>query len=404
MSKFPLPDFSEYKPHYIEKSIKELEKSKLHSSSFLEKSQTDNYQIAINNLKINKKLSKKEIKLLSYHMASIETLGLFMDYYNTFVLNINDFINSFTITRQFICFLYNGISSDHKERIFMVLKIITNKQKNKKPRYRKVFSAIISSTSLDDFLKLVQQEFYEISSIIDIDGLSRQYFLKSIDGFYHNCISKFICKNHLSEDLWHFHISSINNFKLENKKNLFKDIMNLYKENYDIKSYPSHWFKLIGKELGDPFEPVNQRWTGLEEEKEIYRRWNVSENIDKFFDEIVRGDKDRKDYWRQYINNIYRIEYFEQASKALVMEFEKHIFVEFATIGNAMYYYNKKDISIDKIKIDLSSGRYSYSVSSKTSYLKQRELAIDKLNHAGYWQYKCDYIIKSLGYEKSRWI
>lgn len=119
---------------------------------------------------------------------------------------------------------------------------------------------------------------------------------------------------------------------------------------------------------------------------------------DKFFEKIVGGDKKRKKFWKKYLNNIYRIEYFESASKALVMEFDNHIFVEFAEPGNACYYYNKNEMNINKIKSTLNV--LIINNSQKVRYLKQ---GVDKINHSGDWQYKFEYRIKKLGYNKSRW-
>lgn len=404
MSKFILPNFFEYRPHFIEKSIKEISKSRLYTGDYGEREHDDKYLIAVNQLLKTKTLNKKEIKHLAYYLVSLERADIFMDYYKIFVANINIFINNFAVIRQFISFLYNGVHAKDKEMIFNILKILAKKQYNKKIRYDELFSVIISSAILGEFLNNIKDSFSSIRTLDEIDTLARICFLKPTDSFYHSCISSFIVNNYLDEELWGFYLSKVEVFKLEYKKRLFKDILAFYKEDYDIKAYPKKWFTLIGKELGDPYERVNPRWRGLEEEKEIYRRWNVTENLDKFFDEIVGGDRDRKYYWRNYVNNIFRIEYFEEASKALVMQFKDHIFVEFATVGNAMYYYHKDDISIDKIKQDLDSMYYRYRISSKTSYLKQKNLAINKLNHAGSWQEKCDYIIRSLGYEKSRWI
>lgn len=159
---------------------------------------------------------------------------------------------------------------------------------------------------------------------------------------------------------------------------------------------------MILKYLGEPYSQANTKWNGISENlKETFRRWNNSKHLYEFFSKTVSGgDQRRLDFWKQYIDSIYRIRYFAELDNALVMEFKNDVFVEFAKENNALYIYNKKVQNIDNITVNVNSGKLSKS--EKIKYLKDRDLG-DRLFHRGYWEDDFEKILKRLNYNKGGW-
>lgn len=399
MNKYILPNFDNYSPQFIDLSIKEIKKSHLYNANYTHKPDDKRYEEALFKLKNFKTivdLSKRDIKTLSHYLISLENLGLFDKYYRILVTRINDMRNKSYFIRPFLSYLYNG--SKNKDKVYSLVKILGNYITKRKERYSHILDLFNQSKNSFQFLENLKEQFSLIYKKEDIDNLCQNFLIKPTDEIYSECIINFIYSNYLNESLWMYNKSTIQVMKLELKKKIFRKILLDYKDNPNTEEYPKNWFNFIYNELGDPYDPANVRWNGLEDVKEIFRRWNIDENIEKFFEQIVGGDKRRKKFWKKYINNIYRIEYFEEASKALVMEFKDHLFVEFAKSGNACYFYDKKELNINNIRSELN--KPNMSKSRKVDFLKQGH---DKKDHRGKWEYKFDYIIRNLGYKKSRW-
>ncbi len=396
MGDYVLPNFKLYKPQYLDDSIKQIKKSKLYKANYDKQPKREMVEEALNKIRNNEVLSKRDIKALSFHLLTLEMEGLFDRYYKTFVIHFNEIRSKTYYIRPLLGYLYNS-RAKHKERIYEVMKAIIKVSTKRKQNYTEVFNLVESTAYVNEFINKIKIKFTKIASQNDISRLCQELYMKVADELYNECIAEFIIANYLDDRLWNFYKDTITNMTQELKKRIFKSVMLNYMDEYDVASYPKQWFQLIYRQLGDPYDPINHRWKGLEEEKEVFRRWNIDENIEKFFEQIVGGDKRRKSFWKRYINNIYRIEYFEEASKALALEFKNHMFVEFAESGNACYYYHKNDFDINKVREVLKGS--SLNRSAKVKFLKQ---GTDKKNHSGDWEYQFDYSLRSLGYTRSR--
>ena len=187
---------------------------------------------------------------------------------------------------------------------------------------------------------------------------------------------------------------------LETKKEVFVGILEIYVDEKDIDKYPKVWFTMILEHLGEPYSQVNTKWNGIDDRlKEIFRLWNNNENIYNFFiNEATDGDKQRLNFWKQYINSIYRIRYYPNLNKALVMEFKNHLFVEFAQHSNALYYYDKQVKNIDMIDAYQSQRYGELSI----NYLKNKYLGSRKL-HSGAWTFNFEQELRRLNYNKGGW-
>lgn len=399
MNSYNIPNFDNFTPQLIDVSIKKIQKSHLYNAEYTHKANNQRYKEALDKLKnfqTIKDLSKRDIKILSHDLISLESLGLFDKYYKVLVTRLNDIRNKSYFIRPLLSYLYNG--SKNKGRIYDLVEKLGEIIIKRRERYEDILNLFNKSKNSSEFIGNLKEKFSIIENKKDIDIICEKFLIKSTDEIYSECILEFIYCNYLNEGLWNFHRTKIKVMKLELKKKIFRKILLEYKDNLNTERYPEHWFRFIYNELGDPYDLANVRWKGLEDVKEIFRIWNIGANIEKFFKKIVGGDKRRKKFWKQYINNIYRIEYFEEASKALVMEFKNHLFVEFAESGNACYFYDKKEFNINNIRSKLSESNMSKS--RKINFLKK---GYDKKDHRGKWEYDLEFIIRNLGYKKSRW-
>ncbi|MTI71440.1 MAG: hypothetical protein FH751_14435 [Firmicutes bacterium] len=397
MNRYVLPNFDDYIPQFIDISIKKIKKSHLYNANYTYNVNNERYKEALLKLKESnniKDLSKRDIKILSNNLITLENLGLFDKYYKLLEVRAKDIRNKNYFIRPLLNYLYNG--NKNKGKVYELVKKFGKAITRRKERYEDILNLFNKSTTSSEFIKNAKEKFI-IDNKREIDTICEKLLIKPTDEIYSECIIEFIYYNYLDENLWTFHKKTIKVMKLDLRKKIFKKILLLYEDEINVSEYPERWFRFIYEQLGDPYDPANVKWRGLEDVKEIFRRWNIDKNIEKFFEKIVGGDKRRKRFWKQYINNIYRIEYFEKASKALVMEFKNHLFVEFAKIG-ACYYYDKRELNINEINSKINSSNLSKT--KKINFLKQ---GYDKKDHRGRWEYRFDYIIENLGYRKSRW-
>lgn len=397
-----LPDFKNLNTYWIDNSIQKIKKSRLYRPDFEAKPSIEKYIKAVQLLKNNQKLYKRDYKVLIFYLDRVEKENLFHKFLQSFVNNINSFSGVRTFIRPFHNYIYNFYDkSSNVPRMYTLLRALQRGFPDKE-KYKKISDKISASENIDIFLKNIKTEFKHFKAETEIDDYCRLVFLKNTDRFYYECMKEFIVANYLNDDLGSLFTNVMGKMELEIKKHIFREILLNYKDNYNTDSYPEGWFKLIHKELKDPYDPSNQRWHGIEEEvREIFRRWNVDKRISDFFGTVVGGDQRRLEFWKQYANNVYRIEYFKDVNDALVMQFKDHTFVEFAEHNNALYIYNKIHIDVEIVKSKISSSILSKN--EKLKMLKDRNVVLKWMAHRGEWEYDFNHTMLSLGYRKSRW-
>lgn len=183
----------------------------------------------------------------------------------------------------------------------------------------------------------------------------------------------------------------------------FEKFLLTHEERRDFDNLPvplEEMFKLIGENLGDAHNWVTRnKWQGISDEaKQIFTLWKTQKNIKYFFGDIA-GDPIRLDFWRKYSHHFYRIEYFKNYDGAILLETNRHLFIEFADIG-ALHMYQLKKLSIDQV--ERNPKRYSKTAMvSKT--LKNKDIADLYLRHiGGNWREKFEREFEYYGYEMRR--
>ncbi len=396
------PNFNNLKPIKIIRANENIKKSKHYDPAVELKPTKDRFRYAFNLFIKGEYLYLKHYKVLLFYLNDIEQQNYFDKLYDPFILRINSFRAYRGFIRPLTSYIYNYYdSSNNIVSVYDLLRIIAPKLKDTE-KYQIIKSIPTKNSLYKGFLYDIKKQFYTVKDSQEIEEILKKVFMTRSDKFYLECMVRFIINNHLNKNLMVEFRSAINRMELETKKEVFTGILEIYTKENDIDKYPDIWFDMILKYLGEPYSQANTKWNGISENlKETFRRWNNSKHLYEFFSKTVSGgDQRRLDFWKQYIDSIYRIRYFAELDNALVMEFKNDVFVEFAKENNALYIYNKKVQNIDNITVNVNSGKLSKS--EKIKYLKDRDLG-DRLFHRGYWEDDFEKILKRLNYNKGGW-
>lgn len=402
MIEYSMIKFERFKPYNMEKSISKIKKMKYYNEDIEIKPDVSRYKNSYKKLYLNQPLLKRDYKILLYYLDDIIEYSYDREYkilYQKFDNDIDKFTNCKSFIRPLSMYIFNKFDNLESKNIFRLLKkVINNTKEREKTKFIKLFFSDISD--VNQFYKKVKLQFDYVKDTNDIDELLKNLFMSKEDKFFLNCIVKFIIENHFDKKLRKEFVGIVDRMDLKLKKEVYTGIILYYKDTFDVDKYDKKWFEKIREDLGKPYESRNIKWSGMPvEAKEIFRRWYNNQNLYEFFLKISStGDRRRLNYWKQYIDCIYDIQYFEEVDNALVMEFKNHTLVEFAKNGNACFVYDRKIRNIDKLKLDLQ--RKIYSKSQKTRYLKRTDLCYKRLVHRSGWEYDFDSELNRLGYEK----
>ena len=400
INKYITPNFNNLKPLKIIRANENIKKSKHYDPAVELKPTKDRFRYAFNLFIKGEYLYSKHYKVLLFYLNDIEQQNYFDKLYDSFILRINSFRAYRGFIRPLTSYIYNYYdSSNNIVSVYDLLRIIAPKLKDSE-KYQIIKSIPTKNSLYKGFLYDIKKQFYNVKESKEIEEILKKVFMTRNDKFYLECMVRFIVNNHLNKDLMIEFRAAINRMELETKKEVFTGILEIYAKENDIEKYPKVWFTMILEHLGEPYSQSNTKWNGIDENlKEIFRLWNNNENIYNFFiKEATDGDKRRLNFWREYINSIYRIRYYPNLNKALVMEFKNHLFVEFAQHSNALYYYDKSVKNIDMIDANQSQRWGNLSI----YYLKDKDLG-SRMMHSGDWTYKFEKELKRLNYNKGGW-
>lgn len=400
IDKYIAPNFDNLKPVKIIRANENIKKSKHYDPAVELKPTKDRFRYAFNLFIKGEYLYSKHYKVLLFYLNDIEQQNYFDKLYDSFILRINSFRAYRGFIRPLTSYIYNYYdSSNNIVSVYDLLRIIAPKLKDSE-KYQIIKSIPTKNSLYKGFLYDIKKQFYNVKESKEIEEILKKVFMTRNDKFYLECMVRFIVNNHLNKDLMIEFRAAINRMELETKKEVFTGILEIYAKENDIEKYPKVWFTMILEHLGEPYSQSNTKWNGIDENlKEIFRLWNNNENIYNFFiNEATDGDKRRLNFWREYINSIYRIRYYPNLNKALVMEFKNHLFVEFAQHSNALYYYDKSVKNIDMIDANQSQRWGNLSI----YYLKDKDLG-SRMMHSGDWTYKFEKELKRLNYNKGGW-
>jgi hypothetical protein len=193
----------------------------------------------------------------------------------------------------------------------------------------------------------------------------------------------------------------------------------------DIKT---NSFNLIGDPSNDsywkPWKNANEKEIQeLKESQNLLNNWITEKFIEIFFENLAM-DKNRKEFWRNYLKNISRFKIystfeFENILKkdprispylksrlgvlgngytkvsAMVMVIKNYLLVEFSNTGNAFFAYKLSNSACPDINEQFQT----------INNLKNQHLRDFKLSHSGDWEYTLsNWLEQRLGVKKDKWL
>lgn len=378
-----MPDFSLYKPKSLNNLVRKLE----HIDSAEIVIPEDRFQKAINKLKNNEFLMRRDYKALLYGMEEVNKEGLIESFIEKVAIF---FVGHGKIYYYLKALVFSYYKLYKYKAIFGLLKLGFSVNQQWREEIEPIRNLIDESEDIIDLLRKINEEFLKTNTIEELENKIEEFMMKKDTPM-------------LQEILKHKVLTSIDKELLDYKaeellyitesyipETYYKEVFQRFllsssarnnEGNPDIEK----WFEFIGDNLGDPYGLGRVRWKGIDEEAiKVFQLWRAGKKIGQFFTEII-GDPRRLSFWKQYTRYFYRVEYFEEYEKALLMETKDHLFIEFAKIG-AMYMYTKGVLSIDKVEQVASQGRRKNYIIN--SLLKSPIKATLKEDHRGSWQQK----------------
>ena len=169
-------------------------------------------------------------------------------------------------------------------------------------------------------------------------------------------------------------LNDLSLFKLEQLKKVAEQyllVMNQDQLNNDLMVF-------FLKKIGRPVEK-NLNWNDITKPaRDKFRNWYFTSELERFFSNDIRTGKERFNFWEQYLADIKNLR-FEENELVLIMDFGRHVVVEFGRTGNAAYIYSK-DVFLRCF------GDFEMAINLKKEQLKDQKTAKDRILHSGYWQ------------------
>lgn len=187
-------------------------------------------------------------------------------------------------------------------------------------------------------------------------------------------------------------------------------------------------FILANEWLKDPRLPANNHlWSGVSAEaKSLFISWLSALDISFFFEHVLPKGKDphgRKEFWLNYAKSLVasrpilsgddrnrlkpyqsngKVEmshcgemsggYFDSATSAFILDFGNIVAVEFSKTGNALYFYDRRDL----LK-SLGCSDYWSLRTFTLNTLKNKSKAISRVVHRDGWRSEANTILAGLG-------
>lgn len=429
----------------LDKIIHKLENSDSKPSQY-DSQMVSSYKSFLLNAKYGSKTlnqifnSRKKAKKLSWMLSYKEKNDpkIIETEFFSLALNIINLYWSNSMILSLLDLLLQNWDSENKTNINLLKQILMEKISSYIGK-RKFFNNLKSNksyffTERGDFLlgeELFNQNV-KISETVKYIGLPEymrfySFFSETVVSYTQTIIKNDILERYLSEIL--FFLKKHDN-KTTSKKCLSQIILNIDKlSNDDLKEdIKSNSFDLIGDPSNDsywlPWKNANEKEIkDLKESQTMLNNWITEKFIEIFFENLAM-DRNRKDFWRNYLKNISRFKIystfeFEKILKndarvspylktrlgilgsgytkesAIVMIMKNYLLVEFSVNGNAFFAYKLSNPACPDINEHFQ----------KINKLKNQNLRDFKLNHSGDWEYSLsNWLNQNLGVKKDRWL
>ena len=401
--KLKLPDFGYMQPRRIKQECKKLEykwKNLVNKETKL-KSSEDEFRISLNKLVKNQILSKRDLKNLASYVDKIHQKG--EKYFDRFIDYLKDKPEELMPTTLSLL-IQNTYKCSHKyaSNIFEIVRnVLVNLYleltERVQEKYKEFTKLLLGKKSLDSFKQSIVKKIEAADSYEEIDKTRKKYYVEVDTQLFINGITDFINKNYKDEKFCRDFIKNmlIGKLSFDNLKHVFGIILRKMVDN-NVK-LPRFWLILIREKLGHPATPGNSRWNDIFNDETLNQKvkdeFRIQINTIELYDffEKLSGDRDRLEFWKEYIPYMYRAEMIKNVdSNPFIMEFERHTFIEFGRTNNALFCYSKADINIEVVLNKVKANRYKDSKhysSQVTDSLKNNRYRRDlRFSHSGNWQ------------------
>ena len=404
---YSLPDFKKYFP---DKLIVEKDRIMTTWKNFEKYRKNTDIEGIILKVNNNKNISYEELEIVIYNLEKAKKIVE-----KNFTAKLYEILNRINIQTNekrpvnAIEDIYVNLSVYFQEKeLEKALKNIATKyifDKKYNSNINKIFEEYLSSNLFFKeyfFLKLEKsiidnKEYKLFIKKYNIED-TMEIFQISINRILFENIEKYLVINNSKLD--NVLVEMIEEYfdNIEKKKECYKKVLRYYYINsIDFDMYSEIWMIEILNNLGEP-NKNSSKWENIDEELiELVKKWLLKRELEKIFTINVR-DKRRLDFWKQYVKDMEKVEYFENLNQAIVMETKKHTFIEFGVVGNAFYCYDIKDFNINLISI--YEEKYNYAVNKILKEMKNQDICIIRETHSSrQWEMNFEYELGKLSYK-----
>lgn len=390
-----LPPFKLFRP----RELKKLEDRIVNNERIVEIFSNDRIETALEKLKSGLPLTRKDFKILCFHLERVMTDGML----EVFLPQLLGFFNK---AEHYPGHLKGLLVSYYdlfkNEAVFSVLQYAVKKSSDTKEYMQLVANMLKKSSGCRDFLHKMLIDFDNSTSITDIEEISELYFVGKNKNIYVSIIQLIIAQKIRavdSSDSAEYLIDLMNEINdVTTLKPFFESYLLLFTQVQFFDNQKDHFnriFEYIGEKMGNPYKGGKARWIGVSQDAlDVYTLWQTQKKIKYFFGDIA-GDPFRLRFWKGYSHYFLRVEFFSQFSGAILMESKEHLFIEFAQVG-AMYMFRREIQNIDQI--EQYPGRYNNT--DIIQKLKDRRTCNERIIHYRHqWQSTFSSTLAGYGYK-----
>ena len=388
---YEIPNFKYLTPYNIRLANKVIEENKYCKMSKGEYDYTDKLEKAISSLKNLEDISIVLLRALIHNLEKdsikIQQVKILKEYRRRLIRHKKTLRRR--DIRPLLFYIYD--EKNCAKKVFKELKIISQNLEVVK-KYNIVKTIVNKSNNLDamkeEILKILENK-----SSNEIENYLERLLLQKSFKIYDEILMRNVFRGFLNNKFTNEMSQEYNLLDYKLKKKLYILVLEYILDNSINNELMDHWIKEILDVLGEPYDPSNNKWSGISENlKELVRMWNTKHKLNRYFNEVYTGDIRRRNFWWNYRKSIYRIEFFERYAKALIMEFKNHLIIEFGESGNACYVYELKDKNMNGVISFLDIPEYSdvsYKGKGKgkvIKFFKNKEKCDFKFDHHGAWE------------------
>lgn len=392
-----VPSFTHFRP----RKLKGLEDKIVSDERSMDISfDSDRVDKALQKLKKVLKLSRKDLKVLCYHLEKV----IAEDLLEVVLVQLYELFNS--NKQQYPGHIKGLLASYYdlfkNEQVFNCLKCAITNSKQIRDYLEPIAMILNNSDDSRAFLFNLYGIFNVSTCLSDIEESCEVYLVGQNKNIYIAIIQLMVTSRikqiSSMEDAEFIKILMDQIYDVNILKPIFEEYLLCFidVEFFDEQEdYVDNIFQYIDGRMGDPYKEGKARWMGISQDAmDVYTLWLTQKNIHHFFGDIA-GDYQRLLFWKRYSHCFLRVDYLKRYSGAILMETKEHLFVEFDRVGGAFYMYRREVLNIEQV----FNFQNLYSNTEGTRRLKDRICCSERLIHSGQWEFTFENCLARYGYQ-----